>query len=593
VAATFVITAGLATSAQGAVTGTFSGYATGTYLHADALQVGVAGPRVADVEVGFAGGAVSSSGLAGSAIRNEMDQAVKPAATGGKSYGGGSAAEVGLATSVPNDPNGNQVKLPTTATKASAPPSTALATNDLLKLPLNPLVYADIMRAQAQALWNDNACILGQPLDYSMGHVADVQLLSTTQKNLPDGKLDAPLLATDANPNGRAVAESRSFSYLVPNGSGGFGLVSETHQTLLPVTLLKGTANEITIEVLGEWVLRTVAGGMPGTSRIDYAPAGRVTPSTPILRILQHNASGGLTDTKILDVQDIFGPGKLPVPLINVPGVLELTVGENPRAIGGAVSSAPTLSATEAAAAVDVVRVKLLEQKDPQGHPTTRVADVRLGHMEAKATVPAGGVQCTVPVTKTTDKSSVGPGETFTWTITVPSSADALAGLACDLVGIKVDDTVSVLDGTPKITLTGADHSGVISGNNQVSWANLGNYKVGGPPIVLHITGVVDAATGAGTLQDDVKVTANLGNCTGGAAGQELIGSAAINNTTIGGTATLTAPKTVGVLGIQVSNNSLPATGVPAVQELALALLAIVSGAWMLVITRRKPARIS
>src|SRR2546428_934937 len=82
----------LAVPAGASVDGTFSGYATGTFLHADALQAGITGPRVADVEEGFSGTAVSSSGLAGPAILNEMDQAVKPAAAAGKSYASASAA---------------------------------------------------------------------------------------------------------------------------------------------------------------------------------------------------------------------------------------------------------------------------------------------------------------------------------------------------------------------------------------------------------------------------------------------------------------------------------------------------------------------
>jgi hypothetical protein len=580
----------IATPASASVTGPFSGYATGTFLHTDAVQAGITGPRLADVEEGFAGTAVSSSGLAGPAILNEMDQAVKPAAAGGKSYASASAAEVGIATTTPNDPNGNQLKLPPTATKASAPPSTAMVTNDLVKVPANPLLYADAFRAQSQALWNDDACILGQPLNFAMSHAADVQLLSTVAQNAADGKLTAPLLATDANPNGRAIGESRSFSYLTSNGDGTFGLASETHQTFLPVTLLKGTANELTVEVLGEWVLRVVATGVPGKSRVEYAPAGRVSPSTPILRILQRTTLG-LTDTKILDFQDLFGVGKLPIPLLNLPGVLEISIGENPRAIGGAVNSAPDVNGngTHAAAAVDVVRVKLLESKNILGQVTSRIADFRLGHMEASATVPAGGIHCTIPVSKTVDKNPVGPGETFTWTITVPSTSGALAGLACDLIGLRVDDVVSVVDGAPSIVLTGADHGGAITGNNKVSWPNLGTYHPGDPPIVLHITGLVDGTTGAGTLRDDVTATANLGNCTGGAAGDQMVGTASLTNTTMSGTVALTAPRTIGVLAARETNpnTTLPATGRPLAQEVAIAFVLIVLGGIVLLTSRR------
>ena len=50
--------------------------------------------------------------------------------------------------------------------------------------------------------------------------------------------------------------DTRSFTYLVNNGDGTFGVASETRMTFAPVTLLQTDANApapIVVEVLGEW----------------------------------------------------------------------------------------------------------------------------------------------------------------------------------------------------------------------------------------------------------------------------------------------------------------------------------------------------
>jgi hypothetical protein len=75
---------------------------------------------------------------------------------------------------------------------------------------------------------------------------------------------------------------------------------------------------------------------------------------------------------------------------VDTPIMAEIAIGEPPRAIGGAAGSSPTASAdgTRAAAAVDVVRVRALP-----GAPA-ELADLRVGHMEASAEVPSGGIDC-------------------------------------------------------------------------------------------------------------------------------------------------------------------------------------------------------
>src|SRR5207253_1391741 len=156
----------------------------------------------------------------------------------------------------------------------------------------------------------------------------------------PDGSMSQPVIALDTGtPTDRTVSQSRSFTYLRPNGDGTFGLVSETHETIAPVTIAKGMAGGTTIEFLGEWVLRAVAAG-DGTS-----------------------ASG----------------------------------------------------------AVDVVQVGLVDPNAPIAD--VHLADLRIGHMETVAKVPAGGIDCPIPVKKTANPDPVNAGQDFTWTISIPTDA--------------------------------------------------------------------------------------------------------------------------------------------------------------------------
>jgi hypothetical protein len=203
-----------ATAAFGAVKfedADFSGYATGTVLHADALQTGPSpdGLRLADVEEAFTGSAVDSKGL--TTIKNEMDRVVSTAAASKRSSGRGSGLEVGLA----HAPDAENDIILADAAKAVAPPSTGVITNDLLDIPGDPLVYASLLRGQAQALWANNQCILGRDIAFGKGHAADVQLLNTTPGEVnADDTFKAPLIAADHDDPSRAAASSTSHEFM-------------------------------------------------------------------------------------------------------------------------------------------------------------------------------------------------------------------------------------------------------------------------------------------------------------------------------------------------------------------------------------------
>lgn len=524
----------------------FSGYATGTVLHADAIEDAGSATRLADVEEAFSGAAVNSAGL--TEVVNEVDRVVAPADGNANSYGRGSGLEIGLGVTPADD---NQIVL-AEKVEAAAPPSTELQTAELGPVPGDPLAYASALRGQAQARWNPATCVLGSDLSSGLGYAADVQLLD--QDGAPDDtdELEEPVIAADAPAPDRAVAQSASRTRFVPQvGEDGsmegsaLGLMSETRMTIAPVTL----GGQVTVEFLGEWVLRAVATGHSGF--VHYGP-GEVSPSTPVLRTIDQ-ATGEVTN--IVRAQDLLGDEGL---VIAIPELgVELAIGEDPRAIGGDADTAPTETATHAAAAVDVVRIRALDVPE-----TFSLADLRIGHMEVEAVVPEGGITCPIPVTKAADRDPVAPGESFTYSITVENPFD------CTLTDVAVTDTVSVRD-QAQFEITGASDGGAVAGN-QVTWPDIGPIAPGTDKVVT-VQMAVPAGSGAGVIVDDVTVTATCG-----------LGSADESTTVdvaLSGAAHLEAPQVVPteVAGetetrVQPEEGALPRTGGPLAAGLGLAL---------------------
>lgn len=429
------------------------GFATGQPAHVQALEAG--GTRLANTDVAWSGAAVDADadGLKGAKL-NEMNRIFQPDRAGKLSYARGSGLEVGLGTT-PADPN--QAILAGFAEADAAPSS---SDTQEIAVPADPLAYASLVRGQAFANANESGlvpdvCVIGDDLSRGVAFAADAELLDLGGED-SSPQLDAPLLALDDQDPDRAVSNSVSREKLVPSGTpNNFGLMSEVRQTIAPVTLLQGDDNDpttplrtVTIEVLGEWVLRVVANGKPGGASVFYGP-GEVSPQTPILRII--DSDNAVSD--VLDFQTLFGDEGFDA--INIPGLITIAIGEDPRAIAAPgtdpdPASKPTIAAngTLASAAVDVVRIQLLSQPDPQA------ADIRIGHMEASAQVPVGGVDCPIPVTKSADPDNIKIKEepdTSTIEITVHNVYD------CDLEDVVLTDHISQKTGSPDFKLVSAN----------------------------------------------------------------------------------------------------------------------------------------
>jgi len=465
----------------------YAAYGTASVIHAHALQVGE--QRLENTDAAFSGATFASAPIPG--IKNEMARVVAPALGAGNAFGRGSGLEVGLAIGQ-SDPN--QV-IPGSVAEAKAPPSTALATTEVGPVDVAPLVHASLLRGQAQSKAN-SACTTGTDLSYGLGYAADLGLINTT-------------VASAANSPDRAASQSRSHTFLVaqdgtPSPIRKFGLASETRQTIAPITLFKGSPNQVTLEFAGEWVLRTVADGKTG--KVFYGP-GDVTPETPLVRIIRPG-EGGLEVTKVLSTQDLFGANGF---TLDVSPLIKISIGAPPRMIGGADNSKPIETATLAAASVDVVRVTLLSAEG-----SLTAADIRIGHMENATAVPEGGIECGIGLLKTTDKDVIGPGDRFNWTVTVSNPND------CVLTKLKVVDTITA---TPGInwTVDSSSPKADQMAKGGLTWNDVGPLNPGqSKDLLIQVT--VLPTSGGGKFLDEAVATGVCGPAAGTAGAEAAVG---------------------------------------------------------------------
>lgn len=523
----------------------FTGYGSGDVIAVNALNLG--GTQVAGVRAAASGGNVNS-GPGGLTVRtNEFGQNVGPANAAENAYGRGAAVEAGLFTGNPQPVDVNQILISGLA-EAYSPPPTDLV-RAALDIDLNPVIFARTGAGEAQSRFDPQFCPVGRPITYGRGFAENLQLLGNGTN--PDESLIGPVLGTSTTTGtDRATTQSRTVTYVIANGDGTFGLVSETRQTLAPIelnvlgSLLGGTLGNLLIEVAGEFGLRTVSTGKPGGSSVTHLGDPVLTISTTV----------GGTATPVIGpvtLSSLIGAGGigLPAPLNSI---INLTLGGRPRGLNQGFGTAPQVAGdgTAAAGAIDLLRLAV---------PILGV-DVGLFHMEGQVTVPSGGFRCTIPVSKVASSDPITVGQDFTYTIRIPSDTAAFDKLFnCDLVNISAVDTVTTESGTPRIQLLGASAGGVISGNT-VTWANLGTYQRGAPPITLTINARIPSNSGAGVLRDTVNVNAALGNCQGGVTGEDIIqgnaqipGIARLDGSAITGAVTLVGPN--------VSRGNLPATG--------------------------------
>ena len=111
-----------------------------------------------------------------------MTQAYQTAAKAGdKSAARGSGLEIGLTTEQANVTGANQIN-PGSTVQAFAPVSTALLSKEFQNLNVAPLALATLLRGQAQAIYSDSVCVLGQPISSGLGYAANASVLPAPRR---------------------------------------------------------------------------------------------------------------------------------------------------------------------------------------------------------------------------------------------------------------------------------------------------------------------------------------------------------------------------------------------------------------------------
>jgi LPXTG-motif cell wall-anchored protein len=571
--------AGTAT-VEPALHGTINGFASGDFSFLDALSVPSLNLTQASIAQSAAG--VSSRRLQTADL---LGQQVLAAGVHAKtSYGHGAGFSVNL-----GQPDGSLPRAALTRAEATAP-RPSHDTSSLLTVPAGPAGSATVQpdSASADTTSTTGYCVLGKPLSEGTSTVSAAQLLpvgSTSAARRGRAAFRPAAAGSGAallSANGTVTSDSTET--LAPNGHGAFGLSSESTLRAASFTLFQGIA-PITIRIVDPLVLRTFAGGLHGSAKVTLG-------GTDGRKHLLSVTAGGTTT--MLSVDQVLGGDGATIPIVGT--VNNRTVHLLNIVIGGLPKTHISADGRAASAFADLVRVQVINRTGPAkatiGGPLspvltpvltpalstldslvsaiqpliealglTRGVDLRIAHFEARAQVPAGGVHCAIPVSKTATPDPVTAGHSFVYRIDVQNPYD------CALVHVRVADRLDADNPGVHWHITGTDPTADSVHDTHVVYDDVG-------PIPRHsskqlrISVAVDADSAPGRFTDHAVVTAE---CRG--AGVAADGS--VSNADLTGRTTVAVPRVAAVEAVHAG--SLPNTGgsaLPAALGTALAAFA-------------------
>ncbi|HVV76321.1 MAG TPA: LPXTG cell wall anchor domain-containing protein [Mycobacteriales bacterium] len=463
-------------------------------------------------------------------------------ATGHNAFGRAAGVSVNLGGGDASIP---QIQL--TQAEAVSPPPNQVKTARVLNLPLAPIANVDVQPdiATANTPSTGDFCVLGPntPLSAGQATIANAEVLPVATGQA--------VVAVDG------TVQNNSLEEIVPNNSGNFGLSSTTLLHTANIQLFKGIPGaEIDIKVINPLALQAFAGG-DNSSFVTYGSGDK---QKDVLSITAGGQTTALTSEQLLGSQGLT---------IDVDGLLRVQIGGK-----------PTISAnsnTQVSATADLISIQVISLNNTTasnvGGPLAPLlnpiltpvlsaldsvtkqldgvltslgikagADIRIGHFESNAQVPAGGIQCHIPVSKTPSSQTVDAGHPFTVTVSADNPYN------CTLTNVSFEDKIDSETGNVKWTVgnttPNADSS---STNSDVTWTGLPDIKPGGHQDV-QITINVPADSPSGKLEDNatVKGTCATGNGPGTA------------NVNLNGAVTLHGPA---VRGITPHSVTLPNTG--------------------------------
>jgi LPXTG-motif cell wall-anchored protein len=511
-----------------AVHGTIKGFATGDFAFVDAISVphlNVAQGSIAQSAAGVSNRSMQTSDTLGQSVLNS--KSVK----GNNAYAHASGVSVNLGQGDKTNP---QVQL--TRAEATSPKPSSDRT-DLIKVPLAPVATADVQPdvAVANTTSSDDFCVLGAPLSEGTATVADAEVLPV-QPGLAVATADG-------------TVRQDSTEELDPNGAGALGLNSVETLNTAGVTLFEGVPGAaIKIKIVNPLILQAFAGGVKGSAKVSF---GSNDGKKDLLSI----SAGG--NKAVLTVEQVLGGKGATIPIVGKVGNKTLHLLD--IEIGGEPNIKLAANGTMASAVADLVKVQVINKfgktkvkidgplgpilqpiLDPvvgvldqivgtlqsavESLGLTKGVDLRIGHFEANAEVPVGGIHCGLPVTKSTNKDPVQPGDQFTVTIAASNPYD------CVIKNVSVDDHITATDGV-KWTVGDTRPKADQVSNHRVVWNNIGDIKPGQHKFV-QVDISIDADSAPGKMSDTADVT---GSCaTGNADGT--------SNVNLKGTFTLHAP---------------------------------------------------
>ncbi len=451
----------------------FAAYATGTAHHTDQE---LSGEDVgAEIDMAASDAAYASRALL--ALSDELGRPIVGPLAAGNGFGRGRALQVTPPEALGTDADLEDLDDPA---EAKAPPSKAPVSKET-QFDLSPVLRADTFQAEASARAVATGCVIGNDLARGSASANDTDLVDSD----PDDNSTQPLLSVGADEPPRAVTQSISRATLVPLGDrpGRFGVMAETRQTIAPITFgLPGIEEKFTVEVGGEWALRARADGKTGTISFGPEPGSG---DQPMLRLIQGK--------EVIDEVGLREIGGRTGIYIDGKPVGEIRVGGEARAIGGNVKSTPTETPTLAAAAVDIVVMRLF---DPR-------AEMRVGHMEVAVRLPADGVECPgIALKKQSQPASVRPGDKLSWTVSISNPND------CALDKVKVQDATTVTAGVSWRAVTTTPKASRAT-DGSLLFEGIGPIRTGETKTV-RIDGEIDAGSAPGSIVN--RATA-VGTC--------------------------------------------------------------------------------
>src|SRR4051794_2320777 len=406
--------------------------------------------------------------------------------------------------------------------QTSPPDNADPATKQLLDVPADPLIHADLSTATALSHWaGDTECVdPSVPLSEGVNNVASFQ--AGTDASVPGGSFAA---ADVANQGVIFSQGTMSLPALPdPNPNGGRFVQAQAVTQIAQVDLFGGSgAGGATVEIAGDPTLTATASGLPGGAHVAYtSPIVTVNGNT----VIDASTLGGAF-TQLLDgLKPILGGA---APLITI----EASAGDLTNVVEAADGTAASADAT-----LVHLKVNLLPAAGGNG---VTLFDLAIGPEHTEAFAPAGGIQCGGPKPLQVVKDApdtVQAGDSFTQTITVTNTEPV-----CTLTAVKVTDLItgpagsSVTSTDPTAdSISGSAESGGIS----LTWNNVGDLAPGGSKVLTVVVKTDTGAPAGAKFHDDATAS---GTCDGGPRS---------------GTASLDKPE---VVKEAVRGESLPRTG--------------------------------